>query len=144
YEDYRGKSGSAGERQWIDLDPSFKPHSFKPGLQVAGGLAFDFEDYVSRLRDRNPREFFEDSLWAFTKRAGILCNTLAEIPLRAEIRPLEGPYLPNGLRSTRISTLGIYRTSPDAYRKKVQFSLEDKNGNSLLSRTVTLAEAQYR
>ena len=78
------------------------------------------------------------------KRAGIKCNTLDEIPLQSEIVPLEGPYLPNGLRSTQISAIGSYSTTPEAYRKKAVISLEDKNGDGLLARTLTLEEALYR
>ncbi|HKP95220.1 MAG TPA: DUF6531 domain-containing protein [Fibrobacteria bacterium] len=143
YEDYRGRAGSSGERQWIDLDPGFKSHATRPGIRVDGGLAFSFDDYVSRLDVRSPQEYFEDSLWAFMKRANIICNALGEIPLHSEIVPLEGPYLPNGLRSTLVSTIGSYRSAPEAYRKKVVLTLQDKDGDALLSRILTLEEALY-
>lgn len=144
YDSYRGRSGSAGERSWIDLDPSFKQHRLTPGIPVAGALRFDFDDYVSGFRAKSPREYFEDSLWAYLRRAGVACNTLAEVPLRSEILPFEGPYLPNGLKATKVSTLGVYRTVPDVLRKKAVISLQDGRGDAVLERTLSLEDALYR
>lgn len=144
FDDYRGRPGSAGERQWIDLDPSFKTHTLKAGISVTGGLTFPFDDYIAKAQGRSPQEYFEDSLWLFMKRAAIVCNTLSEIPLQSEILPLAGSYLPNGLKSTRTSTIGSYRSAPDAYKKKLKVTLEGTDGDELLSRTMTLEEALYR
>lgn len=144
FDDYRGRAGSTGDRQWIDLDPSFKEHDLKAGIPVAGGLTFSFNDYIVKAQGRSPQEYFEDSLWMFMKRAAIICNTLGEIPLRSMIEPLKGSYLPNGLKSTRVSTIGSYRSAPDAYKKKVRIALEDSDGDALLSRIVTLEDALYR
>lgn len=143
YSNYRGtqaSSASAGQAQWVALDPAFKRYALEQDVNLSGKVSFNLDAFVSAPTSVSPRLFFEDELRRYIASSGTRCETLEQAELKRrigikaeELLPVKLPYEVQG---TPVSATSL--TSAQRFTLSVEAA--DSYGFTLFNRTVSFPE----
>lgn len=143
YTNYRGKAGlasSAGESQWVALDPAFKQYSLENRIDVRGRVTFDVNGYISAPTSTAPIEFYGKQLQTALKATGETCPTLEDGRFQAEIVPENLEILPSSLPYKLNNTPVAASELPTSLRAKASINVMDPYGTTLLTYSFSLPE----
>lgn len=148
YSHYRGAKADNSGHRWIPLDPSFENKEYQDGIALS--LAFDYSSYLSTRTIELPHEAYQEQVAdaIISLPPNYANNTLADVPYKGTLIPLEMDVMPISLPYHVPAFLswggGISEAEtaelPDSHRVKFSATVKNSSDTVLGQVTWTLPE----